>query len=182
MLPSDAKRSLQLMLKATGWARLTFGGQTISITGAACATPTCRPAVLAAAKGRLPGPTHAPCFDATLEPTAALPWGRPPCPQAPPPSSPRRSPLSSLRALSPSLSSGCKRQAPPRSVWLLPNQELIEAVEAGSASVLALPAHATPPRAISKVPPHHSACAPQLQVMWKTGAALSWSAPRFVTA
>lgn len=34
VLPADAKRNVQLLLKATGWARVTFGGTTMSISGA----------------------------------------------------------------------------------------------------------------------------------------------------
>lgn len=34
VLPADAKRSVQLLLKATGWARATLGNSTLSITGA----------------------------------------------------------------------------------------------------------------------------------------------------
>lgn len=33
VLPADAKRNVQLLLKATGWARVTFGGTTMSISG-----------------------------------------------------------------------------------------------------------------------------------------------------
>ncbi|PRW56432.1 bacterial pre-peptidase c-terminal domain containing [Chlorella sorokiniana] len=34
VLPADAKHSVQLLLKATGWARVTLGGTTASISGA----------------------------------------------------------------------------------------------------------------------------------------------------